>query len=114
MLPTALPATCRAGRVLRARHLGIVEIAEGAAPVRETSGRVGRRDVPRGVQEQLHIQPRLEAFARDAGEAAGFACADERRISRSRRDTLNARKDPSLPTTADEPPVSTLRHRFPS
>jgi hypothetical protein len=70
---------------------GIVEIAEDLPrPFEKHPAGVGRRDVPRGAQEQLHTQPRLEAchhpryrwlrhpeFARDAGEAAGLAGADE-------------------------------------
>ena len=70
---------------------GIVEIAEDLpCPFEERPTGVGRRDAPRGAQKQLHTQPRLEAcdhpryrrlrhpeFARDAGEAAGLAGADE-------------------------------------
>ena len=73
------------------RVFGIVEIAEDLArPLEKHPAGVGRRDVPRGAQEQLHVQPRLEAcdharyrrlrhpeLARDAGEAAGLGGADE-------------------------------------
>jgi hypothetical protein len=70
---------------------GIVEIAEDLPrPFEKHPSGFGRGDVPRGAQEQLHAQPRLEAcdhpryrrlrqpeLASDAGEAAGLAGAYE-------------------------------------
>jgi hypothetical protein len=74
--------------VLHFLHRQIAEDLPG--PFEKHPAGVGRRDTPRGAQEQLHIKPRLEAcdhpryrrlrypeFARDAGKAAGLGGANK-------------------------------------
>ena len=80
MPPTTPPAMCRAGCLLRARHFRHRRDRQNLPrPFEKHPAGVGRRDVPRGAQEKLHTQPRLEVchhpryrglrhpeFARDA------------------------------------------------
>ena len=83
---------CAAQAVHAARGIfGIIEIAEDLLrPLEKHPPGLGQRNVPRGAQEKLDTQPRLEVrhhpryrglrhpeLARDAREAAGLAGADE-------------------------------------